>query len=529
MMMAYAKTGRLELSLESMRALMGYATIFRMDSPLVSWGSAVYQPNDPINTVYDMFGVPSALLRMLWDPVYYATSLTLSPHVPGNFSSLAQLFPLRWGGVRLYVSCSGNPASAISGVAVNGSPISSFTATSVELQWASMPSGNADVSVEIKFGGAAPNAEPLAPLNIVDHPHPETSAAAVRALRALAPQDAAVWLDATASFNGVADGTPIAQWPDISPLHGAGAAQLAPALQPLFRTAALSGRPAVQFDGKSTFLQGALNLGAASTIVAVLHDLGSDNPCCTGVFFSLGGCNGLSTRANPLNDDADAVTTMIDWSGSADAGQHDIANRQVIVTILYNSTGSYSFADGCVDSVEGPAGAAGNGFMVGSRNAELGRYFNGTLGELMVFNRSLSDAERESVEAYLLQKWPPSSGRLKCLKPLNCTLSPPLVAAQAKLVAFAAAMRGAGFSDERYELAHAQLALDAVAAWQVRCAGLTDGSISPLANMASELAADAMYRSTPQNLHDGLASVIAGYSRSADPVKRQIYTLWEAS
>jgi hypothetical protein len=63
-----------------------------------------------------------------------------------------------------------------------------------------------------------------------------------------------------------------------------------------------------------------------------------------------------------------------------------------------------------VDSVEGPAGAAGNGFMVGSRNAELGRYFNGTLGELMVFNRSLSDAERESVEAYLLQKWPPQAG-----------------------------------------------------------------------------------------------------------------------
>ena len=41
MMLAYAATGRSAFSLDSMRALMGFANIFRMDSPLVKWGSEV--------------------------------------------------------------------------------------------------------------------------------------------------------------------------------------------------------------------------------------------------------------------------------------------------------------------------------------------------------------------------------------------------------------------------------------------------------------------------------------------------------
>ncbi len=34
----------------SMRVLLGFATQFRMDSPLVNFGSVPYQPDEPINT-----------------------------------------------------------------------------------------------------------------------------------------------------------------------------------------------------------------------------------------------------------------------------------------------------------------------------------------------------------------------------------------------------------------------------------------------------------------------------------------------
>ena len=60
MMLAYAATGRARFSLDSMRALMGFANIFRMDSPLVKWGSEVYQPSEPINSEFSHAPSPAA-------------------------------------------------------------------------------------------------------------------------------------------------------------------------------------------------------------------------------------------------------------------------------------------------------------------------------------------------------------------------------------------------------------------------------------------------------------------------------------
>ena len=87
----------------------------------------------------------------------------------------------------------------------------------------------------------------------------------------------------------------------------------------------------------------------------------------------------------------------------------------------------------------------------------------------------------------------------------------------------------AGFSGMRYELAHAQLTFDSIASWQARCAGLQSGTILPLANKASEKAADDLYVSTPMNLYAGLSTVIASYAGSPDPAKATIYALWNAA
>lgn len=139
--------------------------------------------------------------------------------------------------------------------------------------------------------------------------------------------------------------------------------------------------------------------------------------------------------------------------------------------------------------------------------------------------------ELGSVEAYLAAKWPPPSWQppLQCFKMPNCTLSPALAAVQAHLAAFVPSMFAAGFFSTRYELAHAQLTVESIASWQARCAGLHNGSIQPLANKASEEAADALYVATPTNLYAGLSSVIAGYANSSDPLKSEIYRLWNAA
>jgi hypothetical protein len=91
-------------------------------------------------------------------------------------------------------------------------------------------------------------------------------------------------------------------------------------------------------------------------------------------------------------------------------------------------------------------------------------------------------------------------------------------------------MRAVGqFADSLYELSHALLALESVSTWNSRCAGLNNGSISPLPSSASERAADASYVNTATNLAEGLATVLDGYSDSTDARQIIIYNLWKAS
>ena len=539
MMLAYAKTGRLDFSLDSWRALEGFASIFRMDSPLVAWGSAVYQPGDPINIVYDMFGIAAALLRSLWSPRYSATDLSLTPRIPANVTMLSSSVPLLWGNQRLYVSAQGNVSAGIACVVLDGAKIP-LSPSKISIPFASLDLAKENHTVAVHFGTVCPPTPssahgasslpgrdaltPRAPL------HRLSREAAVRALRALMPQDALLSLDA--SMLTLADGARVAKWPDTGG-QGHDASQPGPSLQPIFRAAgAVGGRPAVVFDGATTFLANKdMPLPSQSTIIAVFQDHGTTNDCCTGVFYSGGGCNGLGTKLAPLESDPNASVLMIDWSGSPDTGTDDVKNRQIVASVVYNASGAFSFADGCLQSQTGTqVGAAGKSFMVGSRGNEMGRFLNGTISEILVYARPLNATELAAVHTYLLTKWP-TIGPLRCgAPPPNCTLPVDLAASTARLRRFVAAMRAVGqFSDGLYELAHALLALESVAVWEERCAGLTNGTIAPLASSNSEKAADASYVASATRLAIGLAGVLDTYANSTDARQRVIYGLWAAA
>lgn len=363
MMLAYWRTGRYALAAASMRAMLAFADVWRMDAPLVAWGSAVYEPSAPINTVYDDWAVPGALLRGLFDPAYTADALTLTPHVPHNLTALNQTFPLRWGPHRIFLATRGDPAQPITAVDAGGAPWANFTASTVTLPWAALPAAPTNLSIVIRFGGAARAEEPAS--RAADGRRRDARrAGAARVLRTLIPQDALLWLDA--STLALADGAAVARWPDASG-RGYDATQAAAGAQPRFAAhGAAAGRPAVVFDGMATFLaNAALPLPAASTIFAVFRDGGTSNVCCTGVFFSAGGCNGLGTRTAAVGANPNASVLMIDWSGSPDSGVDDIAGRQVVASVVYNASGAFSAADACPQSAEPPVGAAGLAYMVG--------------------------------------------------------------------------------------------------------------------------------------------------------------------
>ncbi len=149
MIMAYYRLGKFEDARRSMRRLLTFARRFRMDNPLIDFGSKVYQPKQPINLCYDSFGPPAALIRGLFEYRYRADGLTLVPHIPPGITELQQRFAIRFGSKRLYLATSGT--GPITKVLVNGKPLKSVTDESVFLPYDQTP----DVAnVEIMFADA---------------------------------------------------------------------------------------------------------------------------------------------------------------------------------------------------------------------------------------------------------------------------------------------------------------------------------------------------------------------------------------
>jgi hypothetical protein len=129
LMLGYYRLGKYEDARRSMKRILGFAERFRMDNNLTNFGSEPYQPKLPINTVYDTYGVPAALIRGLFEYLYRADGLTVLPHIPPGITELEQRFPVRFGNKRLYLATRGS--GPVTGVVVNGKRWKSFTAESV--------------------------------------------------------------------------------------------------------------------------------------------------------------------------------------------------------------------------------------------------------------------------------------------------------------------------------------------------------------------------------------------------------------
>jgi len=155
--MAYYRLGKHEDARKSMKRMLDYARRFRMDNPLVDFGANVYQPHEPINCVYDNWGVPAAMIRGLFEYLYRANELVVLPHVPPRITELQQRFPIRFGEKRLYLSTVGS--GPITGVEINGEPWRDFDRESITLPYDKTPR---EASVQILLGGAA--ARPLRPV-----------------------------------------------------------------------------------------------------------------------------------------------------------------------------------------------------------------------------------------------------------------------------------------------------------------------------------------------------------------------------
>ncbi|MDQ1256888.1 MAG: hypothetical protein QG656_1488, partial [Candidatus Hydrogenedentes bacterium] len=133
MVLGYCRLGQYEDVRKSMQHLLTFARDFRMDNPLVEWGSKVYQPKEPINLCYDTLAPSAGAIRGLFEYLYAADGLTLVPHIPPSVTALEQRFPIRFGAKRLYLSTRG--AGPITAVLVNGQPWAKHDARTISLPY----------------------------------------------------------------------------------------------------------------------------------------------------------------------------------------------------------------------------------------------------------------------------------------------------------------------------------------------------------------------------------------------------------
>ncbi|MCL4178691.1 MAG: hypothetical protein KJ072_13240 [Verrucomicrobia bacterium] len=151
MILGYYRLGQFEDARRSLRHWLTFAERFRLDNPLVKFGSEVYQPNQPINLTYDAFGPPAAFVRGLFEYLYRADELTLLPHVPPGITRLEQWFPVRFGSKRLYLATVGS--GPVTGVTVNGKPWTAFDRASIVLPYDQIPQ---TAAIEVALGHATP-------------------------------------------------------------------------------------------------------------------------------------------------------------------------------------------------------------------------------------------------------------------------------------------------------------------------------------------------------------------------------------
>jgi hypothetical protein len=242
---------------------------------------------------------------------------------------------------------------------------------------------------------------------------------------------ASLWV--RASSIAAANATPVSTWRDESGSGWDLTQSNAPQV-PTYRTDAFGpSQPGVVFDGQATFLESAaatVDSSAGSTFFAVFRDDGSSggsggSPCCSGVIYVKGACNGISTvpaDSTPTDDDDTSppsgggppIVVNADYSGfSTDAGMN-IRGRTISVAVTYNSGSSAIYVDGCLMATSTRPGTAGQAVQVGTRNDELGRYFLGAIGEVAIYPRVLNSTEIAAMTAYFAGAWPAIRPKKTC-------------------------------------------------------------------------------------------------------------------
>jgi len=232
-----------------------------------------------------------------------------------------------------------------------------------------------------------------------------------------------MWLDASVDSSLTLNGNTVSQWSDLSG-NGRNAAMVTAALQPDATTRTQNGLRVLDFDGTKSMLvhstaAGVTNLAGAAIarnvpgvtmIAACAFDTSSSTQ-----FLYHASTNSMPSRSAVVMSGGNILAggRRLNTDSFASVGYAHNANANIISGVLdYANSDAFIYQNGALQDSSTSFQTDGNSQDGDSASVEIGSTanststrLNGFIGELLVFQRALTTAERQRVERYLGQKW----------------------------------------------------------------------------------------------------------------------------
>jgi hypothetical protein len=226
----------------------------------------------------------------------------------------------------------------------------------------------------------------------------------------------------------------------------------------------------------------------------------------------------------------------VDGNGWNMLSYSDIVNQTIIGTVAFgpqkvaglSGTANVTLrVNGCDNGhqQQGLFGPPSTQVMIGSRGEYVvpndDRFFRGHLGEVLIYNRTLSPSELVATEAYLAEKWRLANVTGKCPTPTCANMTSNQTAGYVRLQRFVSLLSNstttnASLLPHTYAFRQATLAIDYTQTWVDRCRLLATGRLAYMTN-AAQLASVVAILTGVDSMLVGLAGIIGELPNTTAP------------
>jgi hypothetical protein len=186
----------------------------------------------------------------------------------------------------------------------------------------------------------------------------------------------------------------VSQWNDFSS-QGNNISQATSSKQPLFVENVQNGRPVIRFDGSNDMLQRTTYVNGALTQPNTVFYVGK-----------IGGNEDFTFASGTLGSENSVLTTgsnLTMYAGTIYGADNAVTTLQQY-TFLYNTTSSTMRVNGTQTDTGSVGTHTMQGFTVGANYTDA-QWSAIDVCEILVYNGTLSDTNRDEIESYLMEKW----------------------------------------------------------------------------------------------------------------------------